>query len=195
MGLDVFAYARQILGLLPPGDGLLRDADSEVFDLALSLGEEPARVSGRADDLIREADPSTTLELLPEWEAMLGLPETCTTEAQSIEERRLAVVAKLTTVGAQTPAFYIALAASVGYVVTITEYRPFRSGWSHSGDLLTDADWAHTWTVNAPETSVREFQAGKSVAGEALRTWSNQILECTLSARKPAHTVLLFAYA
>ena len=33
-----------------------------------------------------------------------------------------------------------------------------------------------------------------SVAGEPLRSWGNNLLECTMERIKPAHTVLIFAY-
>jgi uncharacterized protein YmfQ (DUF2313 family) len=39
-----------------------------------------------------------------------------------------------------------------------------------------------------------EFRAGLSAAGERLRTWGNDTLECKLNQLKPAHTIALFAY-
>jgi uncharacterized protein YmfQ (DUF2313 family) len=38
------------------------------------------------------------------------------------------------------------------------------------------------------------FRAGQSVAGEALCTWGDSILECIINQRKPAHAVALVAY-
>ena len=38
------------------------------------------------------------------------------------------------------------------------------------------------------------FRVGLSTARERLRYWGSPLLECTLSAIAPAHTILIFAY-
>lgn len=52
--------------------------DRVVYKLLLAIGDELTRVSSRAADLVEEADPRTTLELLPEWENDYGLVSTGT---------------------------------------------------------------------------------------------------------------------
>lgn len=181
--------------LLPPtsidpnGPALVAElaAEGKALDAALYRG----------DQVLAEADPRTTAELLADWERVVGLPDPCVAAAgvkQSTTQRRAAVVARLTMQGGQAPAYYVALAARLGYTVTVTEYRPFRAGISRAGDALTNGPWAHAWRINAPATTVTPFRAGQGSAGDPLNSWGNTVLECVLTRFKPAHTVLLFAY-
>lgn len=193
MGLDAGAYLRQLNALLPRGDGLSREPTSVLYKLLTALADELGRFDDRMEQLKREWDPSLTLEMLPDWERVLGLPDVCITEDQTVDQRRDAVVAKLTLLGGQSRAFFISLAASLGYTITITEFDPFVSGGGHSGDPLYDYEWAHTWQVNSAEDTVVYFDCN-SVCSEALASWSNEALECAITDRAPAHTVVNFAY-
>jgi hypothetical protein len=76
-------------GLLPQGKlwGLIDDL---VEALLLACADELVRIDERARALIDEADPRTTLELLPEYERELKL----VAGDASIEERRARVVAR-----------------------------------------------------------------------------------------------------
>lgn len=195
--VDVAAYARHLKALLPSGPAWAVNDESTVLGrLLLAIGEELARVSARGGDLIRELDPATITELLTDWERVLGLPDPCLNTAGTLQERRAAIAAKYTLIGGQSRAFYIELAAALGYEITITEFNPFSADESGAGDPLApdEAGWAHTWQINAPETTIRVFRAGQNTAGDALREWGNEQLECAMNGRKPAHTNLLFAY-
>lgn len=187
-------YARQLKALLPQGVAWDMGDGSWLSRFMLAVAGEMARVDGRAGDLLREMDPAATVEMLSDWERVLGLPDACVPAEQTLQARRAAVVAKYTALGGQSRAYFIGLAAALGYEVTITEFRPFRAGHSSAGDALTNGDWAHTWQVNGPTVTVREFRAGQSAAGEPLRDWGNEELECAIAQRKPAHTLLQFAY-
>lgn len=196
MGLTDTDYLRQLQALLPPGPAWSRDDAAPLTHLLAALALELERVDGRAADLVEEADPRTTAELLADWERVAGLPDPCVAALginQTTAQRRAALVAKLTTIGGQSAAYYIALAASLGYTITVTEFSPFQAG-SDAGDALTNDGWRFVWQVNAPEASIVEFAAGRSSAGEPLRAWGNELLECVINRLKPAHTYVLFAY-
>jgi len=198
MALTATAYLAQLQALLPQGFAWPRQADAALTNLLLAWADELARVDGRAADLIEEADPRTTAELLADWERVAGLPDPCVEAlagTQTTAQRRAALVAKLTTIGGRSAAYYIALAASLGYTITITEFSPFQAGHSAAGDALSNDGWTFVWQVNAPEASIVEFAAGRSSAGEPLRSWGNELLECVINRLKPAHTHVLFAYA
>lgn len=189
-------YRDQLKALLPPGHAWTRDPGTTFEKLLDGMAQEWARLDARGDQLIREAIPSTTSELLPDWERVAGLPDDCGgQQSETLQGRRADLIAKLTSTGGQSPAYFIAVAAALGYTITITEFRPFRAGYSSAGDQLTNNEWAHTWQVNAPETTISNFRAGQSQAGEPLRTWGNERLECTMNDLKPAHTHVLFAYS
>lgn len=188
-------YKEQLKALLPPGQAFPRDTGTNIDSLLDGMSLELARVDGRGTRLAAEANPSAANELLADWERVAGLPDKCagTIEA-TIQGRRNALVAKLASTGGQSPSYFISVAKALGYEVTIEEFRPFRAGMSSSGDALTNGDWIYAWRVRAPAVSVISFRAGRSAAGEPLRSWGNDTLECKLNQIKPAHTIALFAY-
>ena len=188
-------YGRQLGQLLPPGPACTSDPDSQLQRLLRAFGESFARVHARADDLDREIDPSLAHEILERWESVLGLPDKCSGLLEStLQGRRNAVVAKLFATGGQSVEFFQGVGLSLGFDVTISEFRPFRAGRSAAGDPLTNGDWVHSWRVNAPSVTVLAFRAGLSVAGEPLQAWGEDSLECKLKQLKPAQTVLLTGY-
>lgn len=196
MALTAADYLAQLQALLPQGFAWPRQADAALTKLLLAWADEMARIDGRAADLVEEADPRTTAELLADWERVAGLPDPCVAAlgiSQTTAQRRAALVAKLTTIGGQSAAYYIALAASLGYTITVTEFNPFQAG-SDAGDALTNDGWRFVWQVNAPAANIVEFAAGRSSAGEPLRSWDNELLECVINRLRPAHTHVLFAY-
>lgn len=194
MALTKDDYLQQLQNHLPSGPAWPRDVESLTTKILDSFAEEYARIDGRIDNLIDEADPRTTLELLPDWERVVGLPDPCVQAAQTVQERRAALLAKLTTLGGQSIAFFIELAAYLGYTITITEFTPFRAGISRVGDALTGKDWWFAWRINAPATTSTWFRVGQSAVGEPLQAFGNELLECVFNRVKPAHTVLIFAY-
>lgn len=179
MGL-VERYTSQLKALLPAGSAWPRDIGTNLHKFLQGVAEEAARIHDRAEDLLAEMDPSRTTELLLEWETVWGLPDPCTGTLETLQERRAALVARITSLGRQNPQFFIDLAASLGYAITIDE------------NVGADPT---VWRVNAPTTTIKWFRAGQSRAGEQVRTWGNELLECAIKEVNPAHLTVLFAYA
>lgn len=193
-GLGAARYRRMLQKLQARGLAWPRLAGTVLGRLLEALGAELWRVEQRALELLAEADPRTTVEMLADWERAAGLPDECTGPLESASERRAALVARLGSIGGQSRAFFIALAADLGFEVTITEFDAFHAG-SPVGQPLYGEDWEFAWQVNAPEVSVRDFLAGAGVAGDPLRDWGNDLLECSFERAKPAHTIVIFAYS
>ncbi|WP_339500225.1 YmfQ family protein [Pseudomonas silesiensis] len=188
-------YREQLKQLLPPGQAFPRDPGTTLHDLLDGMSLEFARLDTRGSSLPLEANPLTTNELLSDWERVAGLPDKCAgVLEETVQGRRNGLLAKLASTGGQSPAYFISIAAALGYEVTITEFRSFRVGMSAVGDSLTNGDWIFTWRINAAETTTVPFRVGLSAVGEALRTWGNDLLECKMNQIKPAHTILLFGY-
>ena len=139
-------------------------------------------------------DPRALVELLPEWEESLGLPDPCAGESPTIQARQQQVVARFTAGGGQSKGFFINYAATLGYDITITESSPFVFGDTF-GSALNGPDWAHTWQVNAPSFSIERFTFGRDAFGEPFAEWDNNVLQCEFNRLKPAHTILLFSYS
>lgn len=190
----IAAHRDMRLALLPPGRAWNREPDSNMAKLLEAWAAEDAEVEARAAALLEELDPRTTVEMLLDWETMVGLPDPCTGPLTSLAQRRAAVLARLAELGGQTPAYYVSLAAALGYTVTITEFEAFTVGMT-VGLPLYGTDWEFAWQVNAPASTVSFFAVGENVAGDPLATWGNVLLECVLERAKPAHTVVLFTYS
>lgn len=149
----------------------------------------------RAGDLSeRESNPAQTLGLLADWERAYGLPDNCTPLNATIQQRQAALVARIASQGGQSIAYYVNVAAALGYAITNTEFRQFRVGTSRVGRAWCGLAWLHTWLVNAPSVTMRSFRVSRSAVGEPLRTWGNSEMQCRLGRLAPAHTVLQFAY-
>lgn len=192
MAIDAQGYLSLLQALLPPGAAWQREETAELGKVLLALADEFARVDKRCDDLVAEADPRLTYELLTDWEKVAGLPDPCTGQPDMLEDRRSALLTKLTNVGGQSRQFFIDLAASLGFAVTITEFDPFTCE-SPCTDPSNGEDWRFVWRVNAPETTIVESTC-VSPCTEPLRDWGNELLECAISRLKPAHTNVLFGY-
>lgn len=183
-------YQRALLGLMPPGRAWTRDLDDVQAHTLGAFAPTYRRVGDKGLALLVDGFPATTVGLLPEWEASLGLPDPCAGEAPTIQARERQVVARLTNSGGQSIPYLVAFAAALGYTVTITQYQPFRCGQSRCGDQLGGPDWAFAWGANTPPQTITYFRAGQSACGEPLEDWGGDVLRCELETVKPAHTLM-----
>jgi uncharacterized protein YmfQ (DUF2313 family) len=133
--------------------------------------------------------------MLADWEGALGLPDLCSIgEVDTITKRQAAVVAKFIATGGQSAAYFISVAFSLGYAITITEFRPALAGMSACGDAINGDEWPFTWRINAETTTMTYAQCGVSYCGDPLESWGNKQLECRLKKISPAHTIVDFGY-
>ncbi|WP_282265909.1 putative phage tail protein [Stenotrophomonas sp. PS02298] len=195
MALSGTDYREQMQALLPQGAAWPRNRGAVLTAVLGALAQEFARIDARARQLINEAIPSSTSEMLADWERVAGLPDNCSgLLAEGQQARRDDLVSKLISQGGQSREYFQSLAAAMGFTVRIDECRSFRAGMSAAGQALTNGPWRFTWKVAAPSTTVRKFRAGDSAAGERLGAWGNAGLECRIRQNKPAHTRVIFQY-
>lgn len=180
--------------LMPRGLAWPRDPTSVMARVMSGLAPTWVRHTQQNNNLLIDAFPATSVQLLPEWEATLGLPDPCAGESPTLQGRQAQVVARFAGSGGQSVPYFTQYAAALGYAVTVTEYTPFRMGQQSMGGQLGTQDWAFTWRVNAPAQSLTYFSTGQSYMGQALASWGNAVLECEMNKIMPAHTVLMFAY-
>ena len=182
----------QLKLLLPP---VSYDGTAPGLSAALEAEANALTLSESSADLVYRAIFPDSGEALTDWERVLGLPDPCLIGVpQSGSQRVQAVVSKLKWRGGQSKAFFISLAKSLGYDITITTFRPPRAGIARAGDPVYGGDWAFTWRVNAPAVSITYARAGIARAGDPVAAWGNKSLECRLSQMQPAESILLFGY-
>lgn len=144
-------YREGLRGLLPPGPAFDPELQPDVAQLLASLAPELARVDQALDALQLEVNPATVNALLVDWEDYLGLPDACTVPgSQTLEQRRQAVLDKLTASGAPQVSYYRRLAKQAGVTVMVQEFRPARVGPTVAGDFLYGDGWPWAWLASAP---------------------------------------------
>ncbi len=189
----------QFQKLLPRGRVWHRGWGTVQAEDLLTLMPTWARLDARAGNLLTDAFPCTTDELLPEWEATLGLPDPCTGPLPTIQQRVLAVCAKFSNTGGQSMQYFIDLAETLGFKITITTYSVFRTGLSRIGDPLNAPAFAFAWGVTLvidpgppPSPTPIYFRTGASGVGEPLMYWNDELMRCMFEALKPAHTSIIW---
>ena len=123
----------QIAGVLTPrgpawgtdeaGDG--RGAQPVMRQAWRALAAWVARQNADEWTLATQALPSAISYSLADWEAELGLPDPCGPGGQGFAARQTAVRARFMAQGGASPAYFVCLAASLGYDVTVEEPTQF----------------------------------------------------------------------
>lgn len=187
-------FLAALQALMPRGKVWPRETDA-VQTRALAGHATPfATHTARANNLLTDAFPSTTDELLPEWQETLGLPDPCAGEAPTLQQQRAQVVARLTNNGGQSVAFFTQFAANLGYEISIQQFAPARVGQTRCGTPAYGEAWAFAWAIVLPLNTITYARTGQSTMGEPLASWGNAVLECEMARLEPAHSVLLFQY-
>lgn len=191
-------------GLLPPG-AAWRSPGGTAFEGGTMLGRfwralagDFATVYRRLFRISEESTASTLADSLEDWERDFGLPDPCFGEAQSRAQRLRALILKVRSKGTITKADFVALAASVGYSVTITEPLPFAFGFSGcGGGEGTGAAIRYFWFVKVGAAGTRRFEFGTSQTGihSLLDIARVTDLECLFRALAPAWTRVVFDYS
>ncbi|OWS76288.1 phage tail protein [Pantoea sp. VS1] len=149
-------------------------------------------VSMFADDIAGAVTPLFADGMLADWERVLDLTPG---SDDSWQQRLEAVLIKLAETGGLSRAYFIKLAATAGYTITIDEFEPFRAGINSAGDVLYVPEIIYVWAVNVSSSvSVYYFRAGASLPGERLSTFGDKVLESIFENLKPAHTYCYFTY-
>jgi uncharacterized protein YmfQ (DUF2313 family) len=128
-------YWHALSALLPRGIAWPRHPESMLQKVVRGLAGILGYCDGRAADLLEtESDPRKTVELLPDWERAWGLPDLCYDAPVTVADRQLALVARMTLLGGQSREFFVNLAATIGYTISISEHRTFMVGLDRCGD-------------------------------------------------------------
>jgi uncharacterized protein YmfQ (DUF2313 family) len=188
------AYLQPFQKLLPRGIAIPRTLGSTLSKLLRGLVGVFVLVHRRATDLLNEMDPRGALEQLPDWESFAGLPDGCSLEEGTTSERRVAVVAKLTSVGNATVQYYIDLCASLGYAAaTMTEFTAARFSRRRFGERFGKKEWQFAWQLNLPGARIANARFGDRF-GTRFKYGGDAVLECRIAKLKPGHNTVIFNY-
>ena len=202
-GLTADDYRQQLFALLPPGLVWKTDLDSTVQRLLAGQAQEFSRVDERGEAMLLEADPRLALYTFEEWESSYGLPSSCAPAEQSMADRRAALIGRIVGRGGLTIQDYLDLAEGLGYVgAEVLEFReatvevdtPTGHTGAVIGDDINGADWDLTWRVLLPSGVIRESVIDQAVIGDPLRSWGDELIECSLRHAAPSWLILQIGY-
>jgi uncharacterized protein YmfQ (DUF2313 family) len=196
-GLTVDDFHALLMDLLPRGAAWPRIPDTVLWRFWFVPAGEYTRVHESDCKLLDESFPCGATELLPEWAAMVGLPDECTEQPwpPTITVLRALICAKLAARGGQTPAYFIALAAAYGFTITITEHRPWTIGCAPLCEGTTVGDPGYWWTVHAPYLPIHFITLGCwNLCDPLFTAMGASLLECIIRRAAPAHTIVNFSY-
>ncbi|MTH47465.1 YmfQ family protein [Intestinirhabdus alba] len=150
-------------------------------------------VGASAGRVLASITPFYASTTLSDWERIYAVSPR---DGATQQERRENVLVRMAATGGLSIPYFIGLAASLGYTITISEPRAFRAGVNRAGDRLFVEGMRWVWQVNVMGASTPKyrFRAGASAAGEPLLAFGESILESTFKDLKPAFTDCYFTY-
>ena len=195
------SYVSQLLSLLPNGFLWDKISDTNLKKMLIALATELVNSHIRLEKLTLEAVPTTTDELLEEWEKLLGLPDACSllkfNGESTLNERKALILARIANKKPCTKAFLESFIESLGYKAEVSVLKPFVLGLSRAGDALNGANENRFFIlVKLLEQKVEYFRFGKSEMGKDPmgRIDYAKDLECYLKKYTPAYTRVCIGY-
>lgn len=184
-------FTNQVMKALPSGPIWNKNPGSDMYQAIMALMQPFVDEHQRAANLLVEAYPATTIELLPAFQASLGLPNSCSIADPTLAQAQQQVVAKFAGTLGSSVAYLIQYAANLGYTITISEFSPWNPVYSDlTGAIMNTANYIQ---VNIPSSFIEYFQSGHSALGQALgTTGSYAVIECEMASIIPATATLYF---
>ncbi len=157
-----------------------------VFKTDIELeGKQLDDAQSSAETLLREMIPQSAGLTIEDWERVTGVtPDT----GDSLQARQLRVINKFRATGNLSLPYFQSLAETMGYVCTIEELLADTDGYGAEGIFR--------WRITFYSALIIHFRAGQSCAGDYLVYGPvASALEGLFTDLKPAHTMVIFAYA
>lgn len=174
--------------LMPPGPiAWPRDLESRWGKLLGVVAAERRQRHDRALVLLeQESFPVTAVELLPEFERLVGLPDPCRPLPGTLAQRRSELVDQFFADHVPTKGLMIDLARKAGWEIEIHEQQDFVADLSMAEEPVGESDFV--WIVTVLGQSVDFFRADQNATGDVLWTFPDiSTLECVLRRANPAH--------
>ena len=157
--------------------------DSEVGKLFETIGDALLQAENSANAILDELFVDSTGVFLEDWSRVLGFPR-CGITTLTAQEQRDANLAWLNISKVSTKAFFVDIAAVMGFTITVED---------KNDDITLGAfEWRVSSLLDAPIAS-GYFRTGESRCGEALSgVASADALKCIMLFFAPAHTTIYF---
>lgn len=168
--------------------------DSVLRKVLVGLASEWLNFRSTLNDVVSEYNPNNTTSLIEEWEAFVGIPDSCISVASTLEKRRLNVLLKLAGINVSTAKQFKNVAAILGYSIEVsngvdTSTFPLQLPFL----LISQASAPFTIVITLP---ISLKPVGFPLTFPFTLTEAQpQILNCLFNKLKPANTKLFFRYS
>jgi len=190
---DLEQYTDSLAAYLP--GGRLFEArsvqNSNFRKLLRGMAGELFNANGLLKEYSEDFLPDVTVNFIGEWEKMLGIPDHCFDGQGTLDQRRRAVLVKLAASGVQTADDFIALGATFGVTVEITQGAIAGIFPMTFPIVFFDSTRQARFTIIITMTSlaVERFPYTFPITFEGDEL---EILKCLFSRLKPANSDIIF---
>ena len=187
----------ELLALFPTGWAINTQPDGMVAKFMRPIANELADFEVQAEAQLLEVDQRQANFLLADYERVLGPdPYGRDSTTVTIEQWRQIAYQRWTSRGGQSTAYFIALAASLGVTITITEKRTSACGRSRCGaDRTAPTPAQFAWVVSLPRSVVQRARCGAAASGSAfLGLIEPNAVTPAILRDAPAQTQPIFSY-
>ena len=184
-----------LLQMLPGGFASPREPDTYDAAKYLPIAEEWSRIETAMEALLAEADPRAALNLLPDYERVLG-PDACGRDqlVLSSNDRRALAYQRWTGAGNVCAGYFARAGAAIGVALTITEYPLTPLGAWACGTPIVAPPQQFVFRVDLPATRVTRWVCGATACGEAISARTPNLMECVIRMEAPLWTQPIFVY-
>ena len=159
------------------------DADAAALDEALASVAQ----------LEQMLFPDNPGGLLAEWEHTYGLPDSCISRDASTSWRVAILLARYIGVGGLSRRYFIQMAASMGFVIDITELDG-ATCVDPCDSMIGGDDWRFVWEVRSSDAVPIWYAGCQDTCTDPLTDFGDRALECLLYKLAPSGTLPVFAY-
>jgi uncharacterized protein YmfQ (DUF2313 family) len=151
-----------LLALLLPQDSYNTTLPNISAEL-LAEGNALDKTALYAQKVLNGVTPFFAADLIADWERVVGISPG---PNSTYQERRERVLIKLREIGGLSIPYFVRLAESIGYSITIDELEPFRAGVNRTGEPLYSEDSIWIWRVNVFNSNQKNLPIpGWSISG------------------------------
>src|ERR1700733_12020231 len=166
------ALVDQIVALLPQGQGWPRSSAGYLWQTVNLFTGAYQRILNWADYAQQDTFPITAQDSVDVWQKSFSLPDPpC--PPLTPQQQKTQMIQRVENLGGQSVAYYVAMAARIGYTISITELTVPRAGLSKAGCASNGSYGDFTWVVSVANAALTEFRAGQNRAGDPLSTASS----------------------
>lgn len=158
--------------------------DTNIYKLIRSLAASFNLVQQQIELLAQEYQINLSVDLLPDWETSVGIPDECLMELDTLEQRRNAVISRLRGVPVVTKEEFEALGLElIDQEITVTD------GWSFdTANNYPDTYSRFKMYVQFPFAPTGFPYAFPLPFGR----FRNDLITCVFDKIKPANTIIIY---